>query len=689
MKYYEEHKLWYFDCVRETAPRAHLSDVVFNIYNEELNLYKALENEPKPSTINKTPEVPAVREKTYQDKNTKKIGWATKTAESGRQARKSPMSAGHEKKIKHEKKEKTVKEVSDRALTPININDAHELYGHISEDILRRTLPIYGYKAIGTMVPCPVCMMYKGKQKGVPKSTKLIATKPGERLHIDLSTLPHLTVGGSKHWVKLKDQFSGMSWNVFVTRKSQVPDVLRRKLKFFKGAGIKIENLRCDNAGEHQTQFQQVCEEEGVKLEYTAPNTPQQNGVVERQFATELRRANAMLAAASFNERTKDLLRAEAITTSCILDNTVCNERGQSKYELFFGRKPNLLPKSMIEFGRIGYVTDRRKIKGKMRPKSNPYVMVGYALNHSIDTYRMYNPMTRAVIMTRDIQWGPSRPKFDPRDAMGMFDMKKIDTSKAYIESRGQSAVQHKAPSTNSKQNEVDDYSSDDSDGEQDLDEELDREEDAGILSNKSQAAFKKLLEQYAEDEPALQYPEVSDDDSEDSNEEVKKRRRRVHRTDPEDEEDEWVMTRNDEQEGLPAMIEPDDYDNQPTPGNNNPGGTRPGGRLGRELRGLGVTTIPAVRNLHTNYNPTMGQVYSAITSDPGEPTTFNQAIKGLDRVKWMDATRKEIKNFLDRKVWKKVPREQVMKQHNRKLIGTKWVYKKKVEQDNTIRYKA
>ena len=59
----------------------------------------------------------------------------------------------------------------------------------------------------------------------------------------------------------------------------------------------------------------------------------------------------------------------------------------------------------LIQFGRIGYVTDRAKIKGKMKPRSMRCVMVGYASNHSADTYLMYNPRTRKVIMSRDIQW--------------------------------------------------------------------------------------------------------------------------------------------------------------------------------------------------------------------------------------------------------------------------------------------
>jgi transposase InsO family protein len=38
-----------------------------------------------------------------------------------------------------------------------------------------------------------------------------------------------------------------------------------------------------------------MCRANGVLVVYIAPYTPQQNGKVERQFPTDLKRANAML----------------------------------------------------------------------------------------------------------------------------------------------------------------------------------------------------------------------------------------------------------------------------------------------------------------------------------------------------------------------------------------------------------
>jgi Reverse transcriptase (RNA-dependent DNA polymerase) len=43
----------------------------------------------------------------------------------------------------------------------------------------------------------------------------------------------------------------------------------------------------------------------------------------------------------------------------------------------------------------------------------------------------------------------------------------------------------------------------------------------------------------------------------------------------------------------------------------------------------------------------------------------------------------------MSRGVWKPVPRKMVTEQIKRKLISTKWIFKKKTEQDNTISHNA
>ena len=57
-----------------------------------------------------------------------------------------------------------------------------------------------------------------------------------------------------------------------------------------------------------------------------------------------------------------------------------------------------------MQFGRVGYVTLGTK-PAKLDKKAIKCVMIGYSSDHPGDTYRMYNPLTKKVINSRNIRW--------------------------------------------------------------------------------------------------------------------------------------------------------------------------------------------------------------------------------------------------------------------------------------------
>jgi hypothetical protein len=175
---------------------------------------------------------------------------------------------------------------SNRILT-IDMNTAHNRFGHVNEQSLRTTMSHFGIKLTGKLNACPGCLLYKARARGVPKTTKLNASSPGGNFYLDTSGPYSETLKRNRYWVKICDQYSGMSWNYFVAEKSQISHVLAQQFKLFKGHGKKVKYLCLDNAGEHQTELCNTCAQAGVTLEYTAPSTPQLNGVVERRFVTD------------------------------------------------------------------------------------------------------------------------------------------------------------------------------------------------------------------------------------------------------------------------------------------------------------------------------------------------------------------------------------------------------------------
>ena len=61
---------------------------------------------------------------------------------------------------------------------------------------------------------------------------------------------------------------------------------------------VKFKTIRCDGAGENKALKNKCFEEKmGITFEFTAPDTPQHNGMIERSFATSYGRMRAMFQA--------------------------------------------------------------------------------------------------------------------------------------------------------------------------------------------------------------------------------------------------------------------------------------------------------------------------------------------------------------------------------------------------------
>jgi transposase InsO family protein len=113
---------------------------------------------------------------------------------------------------------------------------------------------------------------------------------------------------------------------------------LRRAQNEFDG---KVKKIRSDNGTEFKnTQVEEFLDEEGIKHEFSARYTPQQNGVAERKNRTLIEMIRTMLNEYKISNR----FWAEAINMTCHTTNRLYLYKNQKKisYELLTGNKPNV-----------------------------------------------------------------------------------------------------------------------------------------------------------------------------------------------------------------------------------------------------------------------------------------------------------------------------------------------------------
>ncbi|XP_073061619.1 uncharacterized protein [Primulina eburnea] len=132
--------------------------------------------------------------------------------------------------------------------------------------------------------------------------------------------------------------------------------------------------------------------QKGITHEFSAPKTPQQNGIAERKNRTLQEMARVMLSSKNISKR----FWAEALNTACHISNRVYLRSGSTmtSYEIIMGKRPNL--KYFHVFGCVCYVLNDREHLAKFDSKSDKCLFLGYSSNSR--AYRMYNLRTRTTM---------------------------------------------------------------------------------------------------------------------------------------------------------------------------------------------------------------------------------------------------------------------------------------------------
>jgi hypothetical protein len=77
----------------------------------------------------------------------------------------------------------------------------------------------------------------------------------------------------------------------------------------------------------------------------------------------------------------------------------------KTRHEHFYGNLPSYV-NHLRTWGEVGTVKLRTTTDSKLKDLSGAVcVMIGYANQHSGDTYRMYDPVTRNIYESRDVKW--------------------------------------------------------------------------------------------------------------------------------------------------------------------------------------------------------------------------------------------------------------------------------------------
>ena len=137
----------------------------------------------------------------------------------------------------------------------------------------------------GNIVDCDVCAVGKGQQLAHPKKSQHAGiTRPFQLCYGDfMGPFTPEAYRGFKHVSKIIDQFTRGTAVYLLENKSCAFDSFRLFVtSTVIPCGGRVIRWRADKEEEYTSEaFKQYCLETGITQEFTATNTPQQNGVSE------------------------------------------------------------------------------------------------------------------------------------------------------------------------------------------------------------------------------------------------------------------------------------------------------------------------------------------------------------------------------------------------------------------------
>ncbi|GJX12213.1 retrovirus-related pol polyprotein from transposon TNT 1-94 [Tanacetum coccineum] len=216
-----------------------------------------------------------------------------------------------------------------------------------------------------------------------------------ELLHMDLFGPSDVRrYRGNHYTLVIVDDYSRYTWTRFLKDKTEAFDqfeIFSKKIQ--NQLGCTIVSIRTDHGKEsdNEVQLGEFCNANGTTHNFSAPRTPQLNGVVERKNRTLQEMSRTMLNEQSLLQK----FWCNAVDTSTYILNRILIRAilGKIPYELLRGRKPTL--DYFREFGSKCFILNTKDHLTKFDPKSYEGVFLGYSQNSK--SYIILNKHTRKI----------------------------------------------------------------------------------------------------------------------------------------------------------------------------------------------------------------------------------------------------------------------------------------------------
>ncbi|KAL8101414.1 hypothetical protein AgCh_033340 [Apium graveolens] len=280
----------------------------------------------------------------------------------------------------------------------------HARLGHVNfralELISKEEMALGIPEMIQPLKKCEGCLMSKQSRRPFPSQAIFNSRKTLEIVHADIcGPIMPITPGGNRYFLLFVDDYSRKMWVYLLKEKSSAFEMFKKfKALVENGAERSIKILRTDRGGEFcSKEFTEFCEKAGIQRHYTAPYTPQQNGVVERRNRTVVAMTRSILKESGLPA----FMWGEAVRHSIYVLNHLPTRilKGRTPYEAWYGEKPDLSHVRIFGCTAVMKVPSIHTKKLDDRGK----LVVYLGKEPGTKRNRLYDPKTGEVHVSRDV----------------------------------------------------------------------------------------------------------------------------------------------------------------------------------------------------------------------------------------------------------------------------------------------
>lgn len=286
------------------------------------------------------------------------------------------------------------------------IHDWHRIFGHRDPNAIKtmnKNHMIDGMKMVdcGMQLQCETCLKAKTTRLPFPKKAIKKSKKVLDLIHTDVcGPMQTESFGKKKLILTIIDDFSRFTVIYFLRHKSEVGEKVKEYIAMVENKfKCKPKTIRSDRGGEYMAgELKQYFRSKGIATQYTAPYSPQQNGVAERKNRTLIEMARCMLTDAGLPK----YLWAEAVNMANYIQNrTITKGADTIPHILWNDSKPNVVNWQI--FGTKCYVHIPTEKRRKLDNTATQMIFIGY--DGESKAYRCFDPVNRKLVISRDVRF--------------------------------------------------------------------------------------------------------------------------------------------------------------------------------------------------------------------------------------------------------------------------------------------